>query len=66
MSKLAINGGNAAFAPQEFTNDPALRWPIYTEEDENAILDVLRNRKMSGTDITKQFEKAYAEYVQAD
>ena len=66
MSKLAINGGNAAFAPQEFTNDPALRWPIYTEEDENAILDVLRNRKMSGTDITKQFEKAYAEYVKAD
>jgi len=67
MSKLAINGGTPDFEPQYLGNsNPALCWPVYTEEDENAVLSVLRNRKMSGTDITKQFEQAYAEYVGAE
>ena len=66
MSVLAINGGTAAFTPEHWGHgNPVMRWPIYTEEDEAAILDVLRNRKMSGSDITKRFEKAYAEYVGA-
>ena len=67
MSKLAINGGTPEFQPQELgNNNPALRWPVYTQEDEDAVLDVMRNRKMSGTDITKKFEQAYAEYVGAE
>ena len=67
MSKLAINGGTPEFQPQELgNNNHALRWPVYTQEDEDAVLDVMRNRKMSGTDITKKFEQAYAEYVGAE
>ena len=67
MSKLAIKGGTPDFEAQYLSNStPSLCWPVYTGEDENAILSVLRGRKMSGTDITKQFEKAYAEYVGAE
>lgn len=35
-------------------------WPIITREDEDAVLDVLRKRGMSGIDVTKQFEKEFA------
>lgn len=38
-------------------------WPIITEEDEAAALDVLRRRAMSGTDVTMQFEKEFAEWM---
>ena len=35
MSKLAIKGGTPDFAPQDLGNsNPALCWPVYTEEDE--------------------------------
>jgi len=36
-------------------------WPIVTERHEQAVLDVLRARKMSGIEITKKFEKKYTE-----
>ena len=36
------------------------RWPIITQEDEEAVLDVLRRGAMSGLDVTKQFEQEYA------
>jgi len=36
-------------------------WPIVTERHEQAVLDVLRARKMSGIEITKEFEQKYAE-----
>lgn len=67
MSVLAINGGKPEYTPDHWhhlTNE-SIKWPIYTQEDENAVLEVLRNRQMSGSNITKQFEKAYAEYVGA-
>ncbi|MBL8992768.1 MAG: DegT/DnrJ/EryC1/StrS family aminotransferase [Spirochaetia bacterium] len=35
-------------------------WPIVTEEDEAAVLEVLRAGKMSGTDVTEKFEKEFA------
>ena len=54
---LALHGGPKAV--QSF-DDGVFAWPIVTEEDEQAILDVLRNRSMSATDITKQFEQEYA------
>ena len=37
-------------------------WPITTKEDEDAVLDVLRRGAMSGTDVTIQFEKEFAEW----
>ena len=59
MSELAINGG-----PKAVKLDPGdiFTWPIITEEDEEAILQVLRARKMSQTDITRQFEEEYAQW----
>ncbi len=58
-SKLAILGGEKAV-----TSDPGdmFTWPIVTEEDEAAVLDVLRRGAMSGTDVTLQFEKEFAEW----
>ena len=56
-SKLALLGGPKAI--QTETGD-MFTWPIITEEDEQAVLDVLRRRAMSGTDVTKEFEKEYA------
>ena len=41
----------------------ALKWPIVTREDEEAVLDVLRRGAMSGTDITKLFEKEWGEWM---
>lgn len=38
-------------------------WPIITKEDEDAVLDVLRDRAMSGTSITDQFQKEFAEWI---
>ena len=40
--------------PEVFT------WPIVTTEDEQAVLNVLRSGKMSGWDITKEFEREFA------
>ena len=56
-STLAIFGG-----PKAVQTDPGdmFTWPIVTQEDEDAILDILRRRGMSGTDVTKAFETEYA------
>lgn len=59
-AKLAIDGG----VPTIDTVDPELfRWPIITREDEDAVLDVLRHRAMSGTDVTKRFEREFAGWL---
>ena len=57
--KLAIHGG-----PKAVTKDwsDVFRWPIITEEDEAAVLEVLRSGDMSGTGITKEFEQDCSEY----
>lgn len=57
--KLAIHGGS-----KTVTSDPGdiFKWPIVTEEDEQAVLGVLRAGKMSGTDVTREFEAEYAAY----
>ncbi|MGE5532432.1 MAG: DegT/DnrJ/EryC1/StrS family aminotransferase, partial [Bacteroidota bacterium] len=56
-SKLAIHGGEKTVTRQ----CPDLSvWPNVTEEDEQAVLDVLRSRRMSGTDVTFELEKEYA------
>ena len=59
MEKPAILGGNRTL---EHENSPEelFHWPIFTEEDEAAVLDVFRNNKMSGNDGTAEFEKEFA------
>ena len=59
MEKLAILGG-----PKAVKSDPGdmFSWPIITKEDEDAALEVLRAGKMSGTDVTMEFEKQFAEW----
>jgi dTDP-4-amino-4,6-dideoxygalactose transaminase len=34
-------------------------WPIITQEDEDAVLEVLRRGAMSGTDVTHKFEEDF-------
>jgi len=58
--KPALFGG-----PKAVTRDPAdaFAWPIVTEEDERAVLEVLRAGNMSGTDVTRRFEAEFAEWM---
>ena len=62
MKRLAILGGEAAITK---TRLDLFKWPIVTEEDEQAVLAVLRSGDMSGTGITKKFEEEYAAWVGA-
>jgi len=57
MEELAILGG-----PKAVQKDPEdiFAWPIITEEDEQATLEVLRSGNMSGIDIAIEFEKEFA------
>ncbi|MBN1512151.1 MAG: DegT/DnrJ/EryC1/StrS family aminotransferase [Phycisphaerae bacterium] len=59
-SKLALLGGAKAV-----TCDPGdmFTWPIVSEQHERAVLEVLRSGRMSGLDVTRQFEKRYAEML---
>lgn len=59
-NKLAINGGPKAVA--ENPPESLFKWPILTEEDEAAALDVIRNNRFSGTDITEQLQREFAEW----
>ncbi|HWL54198.1 MAG TPA: DegT/DnrJ/EryC1/StrS family aminotransferase [Chthoniobacteraceae bacterium] len=59
-SPLALLGGEKSItlAPNDL-----FTWPIITEEDEAAVLEVLRARAMSGTGVTMQFEKEFAQWM---
>ena len=59
--QLAILGGPLA-VPDSDQHDGLFRWPIVTDEDEQAVLDVLRGRTMSDIDVATQFEAEYARY----
>ncbi|MBU0478989.1 DegT/DnrJ/EryC1/StrS family aminotransferase [bacterium] len=56
-SQLVLLGG-----PKAVQSDyrDIFKWPIITQEDESAVLEVLRRGAMSGTDVTEQFEKEFA------
>ena len=58
-ANLALLGGPTAVTTED---EELFHWPIVTEEDEQAILDVLHDGSMSGTDITEQFESEFAEW----
>ena len=59
-TSLAALGG-----PKAVTADPCdiFTWPIVTAEDEQAVLEVLRAGKMSGNDVSKQFEAEFARWM---
>ena len=59
MSKLAILGGEKVATSSIAAN---VKWPIINREIEEATLAVLRDGNMSGTDITKEFEKQFAKW----
>lgn len=59
MKNLALKSG-----PKTVKSDVGdmFTWPIINQEMENAVLDVLHKRNMSGLDITKQFEQKFADW----
>jgi len=56
--QLALLGGEMSIKSEA---SDIFAWPIVTERHEQAVLDVLLARDMSGIEITKEFEKKYAE-----
>ncbi len=58
--RLAIHGGDKSVRAEP---GDLFDWPIVTREDEEAVLDVLRRRAMSGTDVTKQFEREFSAWI---
>jgi dTDP-4-amino-4,6-dideoxygalactose transaminase len=58
-AELAILGGPKAVSAYP---EDLFHWPIVTDEDERAVLQVLRAGSMSDLDITTQFEADYAAY----
>ena len=60
MSKLALLGGEKAV---KTVNPDMTKWPIITEEEEVAVLDVLRHAKMSEIDVTMKFEQEFADWI---
>jgi dTDP-4-amino-4,6-dideoxygalactose transaminase len=62
MSNLALLGGKPLFEKNEQAPRECFKWPIITEEDEQAVLDVVRNNKFSGTDITIKFQDEFAKW----
>lgn len=60
MDQLSMLGGTRAVACEA---GDMFKWPIVTDEHESAVLEVLRAGNMSGTDVTKEFEKEYAEAI---
>lgn len=61
FGKLAILGGEPAIKGN--IPDELFKWPIITEEDESAVLDVLHRAAMSGTDVTEKFETEFADWI---
>ncbi len=59
-SPPALCGGPPAITLRD---EELFQWPIVTPEDEEATLDVLRRGKMSGIDITMEFEKEFSAWL---
>lgn len=58
-SDLALLGGKPTVTREQ---KDMFTWPIVTEEHEQAVLKVLRTGKMSGTEVTREFEKGFAQW----
>jgi perosamine synthetase len=59
VMRLAIAGGPKAVTLDQTT---ANRWPILTEEDEAAVLGVMRDGDLSTHAVTRELEKDYQSY----
>lgn len=62
-SKLALLGGEPLM--KEKMPLEILKWPIIGEEDEQAALEVIRTNAYSGSKISEQFEKEFADWLGA-
>jgi len=60
---LAILGGPQAVPVDE---PDLFHWPIVTDQDVHAVIEVLRAGSMSGLDVTRKFELEYAAFQQTD
>ena len=59
--KLALLGGTPVIGKAEAAkNSQIFAWPIVNEAMRKASDAVLTGRKMSGTDVTKEFEQKFA------
>ena len=58
MKKLALLGGEALI--KEHAPEQLFKWPILTDEDRAAAMDVIENNKFSGIDITLKFQEEFA------
>jgi perosamine synthetase len=56
--KLALFGGEKAVKSK---HEDVFKWPVVTDEHEQAVLKVLRAGQMSRFEVTKEFEKKYAQ-----
>lgn len=63
-SVLALLGGTPAVQRQ--VPEDLFAWPYQSKEIDDAVLDVLHKNKMSGTDITEEFEKKFAAWQQRE
>jgi len=59
-SELALLGGPKAVKTD---SGSIFSWPIITKEIEDAVLEVLRAGKMSDVDVTRVFEREFAEWL---
>ena len=67
MKKLAISGGEAVLTSKDEERIKAMtKWPIITEEDEEACLEVIRNNSFSGSAITEKFEEEFKNWIGTD
>ena len=60
MEKLALLGGKPYVEVQ--ADDELFKWPILTDEDMEAAMDVVRRNRFSGTEITEKFQEEFAEW----
>jgi len=59
-SKLALFGGEKTVRSE---HEDVFKWPVVTDRHEQAVLKVLRAGQMSGVEVTKEFEKKYAQVL---
>ena len=66
MSKLALNRGETLPSLDSGnmfnTGSDMFFWPIIDQEMEDGVIKVLREARMSGIDLTKEFEAGFAEW----
>jgi len=63
MEKLALLGGKPVFDGVEVP-EKLFKWPVFKQEDEDAILEVFHDNTMSGNLVTRKFEEEFAAWQQ--